>query len=128
MKNNLPIEITDFSYSSDSDCLNGGFKITNVSSDYINDLKLIIEDQEHALLEQLVTRERGSLSFPLDVACIELGNLAPNESAYFKYKLNPNITPINEFMKQAVLTFSHTTLPLIQDKKIAECLEASTIK
>ncbi|MBE6023212.1 MAG: hypothetical protein E7231_08270 [Cellulosilyticum sp.] len=74
--------------SSSSHYIHGQLKITNVSSDYIQNLKLMIDDKEHMLLEQLVSRERGSLTFPPSTVCLELGNLAPNESAYFEYKCN----------------------------------------
>lgn len=66
-------------------------KITNTSTDYINDLKLIIHGHELNILAQSVTRLRGSLSFDSDTQCLNLGNLAPNETAYFEYQfLSPS--------------------------------------
>lgn len=66
-------------------------KITNTSTDYIHDLKLIIHGHELNILAQSVTRLRGSLSFDTNAQCLELGNLAPNESAYFEYQfLSPS--------------------------------------
>ena len=61
-------------------------RITNTSCDYVHNVKLIVNDVEHALVEQLISRERGALSFAPTTTCLNVGNLAPNESAYFDYK------------------------------------------
>lgn len=68
-------------------------KITNISPQFITDLKLIIHDT-NPILQQSVTRERGSLTLDPHTSCLELGNLAPDESAYFEYKFStPNHLP-----------------------------------
>lgn len=65
-------------------------KITNISPQFITDLKLIIHDT-NPILQQSVTRERGALTLDPHTSCLELGNLAPDESAYFEYKFStPN--------------------------------------
>lgn len=97
------------------------YKITNISTDYVNDLKLIIDDHDHLLLEQFVKRERGSLSFSPEITCLELGNLAPEESAYFEYKLsNPNALP--SFHEQISLTYDSCSPSDNCPKKIADFL------
>ena len=102
-------------------------KITNISTDYINNLKLIIDDKDHALVEQLVTRERGSLSFSPTTTCLELGNLAPNESAYFEYKYTPpsNLAPLS-FTEHISLTYNDSHQDCMSNKKIVEFLENPT--
>ena len=102
-------------------------KITNTSPNYINNLKLLIDDKEHSLLEQLVTRKRGSLSFSPDTTCLELGNLAPDESAYFEYKYNATSAQAS-FASHISLTYSHADHSFIPEKKIAEFLSDSTLK
>lgn len=102
-------------------------KITNTSSDYIHDLKLFIDDKDHELLEQLVTRERGALSFSPDTTCLELGNLAPDESAYYEYKYNAHSNPTS-FKHHISLSYAHLEdVPSLQ-KKIVEFFSESTNK
>lgn len=65
--------------------INAQIKITNVSDCYINDLKLIIQDDKSPIFKKAIIRERGSLVFDLEVNTLPIGNLAPQESAYFEY-------------------------------------------
>lgn len=102
-------------------------KITNTSPDYIHNLKLIIDDKEHSLLEQLVKRQRGSLSFSPDTTCLELGNLAPDESAYFEYKYKAASTPTS-LASHISLTYSDSDNTLVPEQKITDFLSDSTIK
>lgn len=101
-------------------------KITNISTDYIHNLRLIIDDKEHALIQQLITRERGSLVFSPDTTCLELGNLAPDESAYFEYTYASSKP--NAFKSHISLTYTNPDNAFIPEKKIAEFLLDSTIK
>lgn len=99
-------------------------EITNVSSDYINDLKLFIDDKEHSLAWQLVTRNRGSLSFEPEIKELNLGNLAPDESAYFDYKYRSDKP--SSFSEHISLTYSKENHSAISPKKIVEFLSDST--
>lgn len=113
-------EVFSQTYDSQTKLIHEQIKITNVSTDYINNLKLIIDDKDHALLEQLVTRQRGSLSFSPSTTCLELGNLAPEESAYFEYKYNA--TTNTAFSSNISLTYNETDLTLIPKKKLTDFL------
>ena len=97
------------------------FKITNISTEYVTDLKLIIDDHDHLLLEQFIKRERGSLSFSPETTCLELGNLAPEESAYFEYKLS-NPHALSSFSDQISLTYDSCDSSDSFPKKIADFL------
>lgn len=61
-------------------------KITNTSNQFINDLKLNIDTTDFPLVEQTIIRERGTLCCDKDLCTLELGNLAPDETALFEYK------------------------------------------
>ena len=119
------IEVFSKTYDSATGLIHEQLKITNISSDYINNLKLIIEDQEHALLEQQITRERGSLSFSPTTTCLELGNLAPEESAIFEYKYNAGSLP-NSFTNHISLTYSDKDASFLPEKKVVEFLSSTT--
>ncbi|PHV70201.1 hypothetical protein CS063_12035 [Sporanaerobium hydrogeniformans] len=60
-------------------------KITNISHSYINDLKLLLPCETSSIVESAIIRERGSLSFEGNITALEMGNLAPSETAYFEY-------------------------------------------
>ncbi|MDF2879315.1 MAG: hypothetical protein K0S30_2411 [Clostridia bacterium] len=81
--------IENLSHTSEAN-IKAQIKITNTSDSYINNLKLIIEPKEIAILEQCIIRQRGSLSFDPIVNNLEVGNLAPDESAYFEYAFKPS--------------------------------------
>lgn len=66
--------------------INNELEITNTSSGYINNLKIMIHNSDFSILEQAIIRRRGSLNFSPTENCLELGNLAPDESAFFEYK------------------------------------------
>lgn len=99
--------------------------ITNTSSHYITNLKLIIHTPDSAILEQSITRERGSLSFAPETTCLELGNLAPDESACFEYKFTTtnNLTSLSSHF---TLTYTDLNNAHITEKKIVEFLTDST--
>lgn len=61
-------------------------RITNTSDCFINNLKLNISTPDFALLEQTIIRERGSLCYDCVLDSLDLGNLAPDETALFEYK------------------------------------------
>lgn len=64
-------------------------KITNTSKSYLNNMKLIIKPQDISILEQSVIRQRGSLSYDTLSEQLDLGNLAPDETAYFECAFTP---------------------------------------
>ena len=99
-------------------------QITNVSSDYIHNLTLLIDDKEHKLVEQLVTRSRGALAFEPEISELPLGNLAPSESAYFDYKYTCD--NLSSFTEHISLTYSKGIHSCILPQKIAEFLSDST--
>ena len=70
-------------------CIKAQIKITNTSNTYINNLKLIIQPKEASILEQCIIRQRGSLSFDTAFDQLDVGNLAPDETAYFEYAFRP---------------------------------------
>lgn len=90
-------EICTLKEASSQALIQNELKITNTSSQDITDLKLIIHAPHDTILEQSITRERGSLSFSPEITCLELGNLAPDESALFEYKFTPtdNLTSLS---------------------------------
>ena len=100
--------------------------ITNTSSDYITDLKLIINTPDSSILEQSITRERGSLSFPPETKCLELGNLAPNESACFEYKFTA-INDLTSLSSHFTLTYKDLKGTTVAEKKIVEFLTNPTL-
>lgn len=100
-------------------------KITNVSPDYIHNLKLIIDDSEHSLVTQLIKRERGALSFEPPLNCLELGNLAPEESAYFEYTYK-EIPESASFISHLSLTYGNESDNVTHQKKVVEFLSNST--
>lgn len=95
--------------------------ITNTSSQYITNLKLIIHTPDSAILEQSVTRERGSLSFSPETTCLELGNLAPDESACFEYKFTAanNLTSLSSHF---TLTYTDLSNSKVTEKKLIDFL------
>ncbi|MBP3888810.1 MAG: hypothetical protein J6F30_14370 [Cellulosilyticum sp.] len=121
------IEVFSKTYDATTGLIHERLKITNISSDYINNLKLIISDQEHALLEQQVTRERGSLSFEPTTSCLELGNLGPDESAFFEYKYSSKSLPTS-FTDCISLTYGDADKASFPEKKIVEFISNSTTK
>ena len=66
--------------------INNELEITNTSPGYINNLKILIQGSDFSILEQAIIRKRGALNFSPTENCLELGNLAPDESAFFEYK------------------------------------------
>ncbi|MBU3803809.1 MAG: hypothetical protein H9872_03490 [Candidatus Cellulosilyticum pullistercoris] len=99
--------------------------ITNTSSDYITDLKLIIHTPDSSILEQSITRERGSLSFAPEVKCLELGNLAPDESACFEYKFTA-ANDLTSLSPHFTLTYKDLKDATVTEKKIVEFLTNPT--
>lgn len=64
-------------------------KITNTSNQFVNNLKLNIDTKDFPLIEQTIIRERGTLHCDKSLCILELGNLAPDETALFEYKYEP---------------------------------------
>lgn len=99
--------------------------ITNTSSHYITNLKLIIHTPDSTILEQSITRERGSLSFAPETTCLELGNLAPDESACFEYKFTA-INNLTSLSSHFTLSYTDLDTSHMTEKKIVEFLTNST--
>lgn len=104
--------------------LTNELKITNISSEFISDLKLIIRDT-NGILHQCVTRERGTLTFEPHTTYLELGNLGPDESAYFEYKF-ATPTHLPSLTSSFSLLYTETTPDGVCIKKVVECLSTST--
>lgn len=84
-----PIKVSEINKTievSTQTLINNELEITNTSSGYINNLKILIQGNDFSILEQAIIRQRGSLNFSPTENCLELGNLAPEESAFFEYK------------------------------------------
>lgn len=127
MKHLEVIEVFSKTYDQATGLIHEQIKITNISSEYVNNLKLIIEDRQHVLCEQQVKRERGELSFSPTTTCLELGNLAPSESAVFDYKYSSKTLP-SFFAHHISLTYSNDNEAFLPEKKIVELLPRSTTK
>lgn len=112
--------------SSADSLIQNELKITNTSSHYLTNLKLIIHTPDSTILEQSITRERGSLSFAPETTCLELGNLAPDESACFEYKFTAtnNLTSLSPHF---TLTYTDLNNANVTEKKIVEFLTDSTM-
>lgn len=99
-------------------------KITNTSNSYINNLELHIDRKNIPILEQSIIRSRGELSFEPSITSLEVGNLAPAETAYFEYKL---MTTDDTTTLSPHITLSYTpensTLPI--QKKLSELLDSN---
>ena len=94
-------------------------RITNISSKDITNLKLIIHAPEATILEQSITRERGSLSFSPETTCLELGNLAPDESAYFEYKFTGNDS-LTSLSAHFTLTYTDLSSSHVTEKQLLD--------
>lgn len=64
-------------------------QITNASPSYIHNLKLIVNTKETSILPQCIIRQRGTLCFETPLEEVDVGNLAPDETAYFEYAFKP---------------------------------------
>jgi len=108
-------EITENITASSAPHIRAQLKMTNTSTTYINNLKLIIKTREIALLEKSVIRERGTLAFDAMAYELEVGNLAPDETAYFEYAFEPleNIASLSSQM-----TISYT--PEYSNSEVSE--------
>lgn len=104
-----------------SPLISSQIEITNISDQFINNVKLTIHDVPFTICEEAVIRERGALSFDPDTQCLELGNLAPHESAYFEYKF---FAPCSHVSLSDHFFISYTADPdlSIKEKKVADYL------
>ena len=88
-----PLNISELTSYGDSSNLNSTdyitkkIKITNNSSEHIDNIKLTIDTSKLPVLSQTIIRDRGSLGFDPSIPLIELGNLSPQESLYIEYKI-----------------------------------------
>lgn len=107
--------------SSTQSLIQNELRITNTSSQDITNLKLIIHAPRATILEQSITRERGSLSFSPETTCLELGNLAPDESACFDYKFSAadNLTSLSPHF---TLTYTDLNSSQVMEKQLLDFL------
>ncbi len=77
---------------SSSDHLEGRIIFTNVSNLFLNNVTLNLSIKNSSIIEQSIVRERGALCFDNTDESLIIGNLAPNESAYYYYKLKAEDT------------------------------------
>lgn len=82
----IPLDLDENSLSKNQ------IRITNTSNQFINNLTLNINTADFPLVEQTIIRERGSLSYDKIQFTLELGNLAPDETALFEYKYKNTTT------------------------------------
>lgn len=97
------LEITKVFTKVSNEAIHEQLKITNLSDDYVNDVMLTIQKESCPLTYQVIKRERGILDFTPPTLHLELGNLAPNESAYFEYKCKMPTSLVD----QLSLTYAH---------------------
>ncbi len=79
-------------------------KLTNISTAYISDLKLLISGTPVPIVESVIIRERGALSFEGNITLLEMGNLAPAETAYFEYTF-PSTPEVPSLSNNILLTY-----------------------
>lgn len=94
-------------------------KITNTSGHFINNLKLSIDKVNFPLVEQTIIRQRGTLSYDKDLCLLDLGNLAPDETALFEYKYQV------ENDKKALSLLNHIHISYTPESTTDELLESS---
>lgn len=71
------------------DYIEGAIKLTNNTTEMVQNIILSFETLPQNLLECKVVRERGSLCFGATESSIPLGNLYPEEIAYLYCKIIP---------------------------------------
>lgn len=96
------LNIQETTIDTDENCLRKNqIRITNTSEHFINNLKLSIDTSDFPLIEQTIIRQRGTLCCDKILHTLELGNLAPDETALFEYKYKTEDT------KQSLLDYLH---------------------
>lgn len=79
--------------------------ITNTSPYPVNNVTLSLEGQDFSILSQSITRERGAMNFSPHENQIKIGNLEPDETAYFEYSFSSTKSLIS-LANSLVLTYS----------------------
>ena len=79
--------------------------ITNTSLHPLTNIKLTLEGQDFSILSQSLIRERGSMEFSPHQNYLEIGNLEPQESAYFEYSFSSNKSLVS-LANNFVLTYT----------------------
>ncbi|WP_054742689.1 hypothetical protein [Cellulosilyticum ruminicola] len=110
----VPLELDEHAFKKSQ------IRITNTSSQFINNLTLNINASDFPFIEQTIIRKRGSLSYDKIQLTLELGNLAPNETALFEYKYPDTFT---SYTLLTHLEFSYT--PDNADAQIIETCNIS---
>lgn len=119
--NNNPLKIIETTYELEDMSLSiiNRLEIINSSQRYMNNVKLTISNNS-SIINQRIIRERGELTVDSTIHLLELGNLAPNETAYFEYTMLPES---NTFPAKPKLLVSYTP----EDSKIETSLAIPSI-
>ena len=117
---NKTIEITA------STLFNNELEITNTSSGYINNLKIVIQNSDFSILEQAIIRRRGALHFSPTEHCLELGNLAPEESAFFEYKFTSS-SSLSSLSPHLTLSYCLEDTPEETKLTVSDLLTSHTV-
>lgn len=102
--------------------INNQIEITNTSGHYLNNLKLCITKKEPFIVEQCIIRERGALSFDPALHFLEIGNLAPLETAYFEYKFTP-LDNLSTLLSHITVSYTLENTTRETHKNIADLLQ-----
>ena len=79
--------------------------ITNSSLYPLKNIRLSLEGQDFSILSQSIIRKRGCINFPPTQNCLDIGNLEPNESAYFEYSFSSSKSLIS-LADSLILTYN----------------------
>lgn len=87
-------------------------RLVNYSSEPLINIKLLLTDSDSNIIEYMIIRERGTLTFSPPLESIELGNLYPEESAEIRYKFSPETFDTNfslSFIDHLKISYSLTS-------------------
>lgn len=73
-------------------------RLVNYSSEPLINIKLLLTDSHLNIIEYMIIRERGTLTFSPPLEFIELGNLYPEESAEIRYKSSSENLDTNSYL------------------------------
>ena len=126
MNNYLTIsEITENLDINKPELINKRLKITNTSTQFINNIQLIIDADKLPICEKSIIRTRGSLSLDPSIQCLELGNLAPNETAYFEYKFH-SPSNLSSLCEHFSIRYCNEQATFCTERKISDYLHPSS--
>ncbi len=79
--------------------------ITNTSPYPLNNIRLSLEGQDFSILSQSIIRERGTMDYPPHQNYLDIGNLEPEETAYFEYSFSSTKSLVS-LASSLVLTYT----------------------